>query len=77
MKLEGMMAKKADSIYLEGASSDDWLKIKFQNTEDVIICGFTEPQGSRNFFSALILGNFVDNKLKYCGIQERVLVLLL
>ena len=67
MELEGMIAKNADSIYSEGVRSSDWLKIKFQNTEDVLICGFTEPTGGRKNFGAVILGNFVDDQLEYCG----------
>jgi bifunctional non-homologous end joining protein LigD len=51
IKLEGMIAKKANSIYVENHRSSDWLKIKFTNTEEAIICGFTEPRGSRGFRS--------------------------
>ncbi|MEY8761204.1 DNA ligase D [Chryseobacterium tongliaoense] len=67
MKLEGMIAKKSDSIYLENHRSSDWLKIKFTNTEETIICGFTEPRGSRKGFGALILGKYIDGKLTYSG----------
>lgn len=67
MKLEGMIAKRADSQYIENHRTTDWLKIKFTNTEDVIICGFTEPRGSRQNFGALILGKYIDEKLIYCG----------
>ncbi|MCJ8497808.1 DNA ligase D [Chryseobacterium salipaludis] len=67
MKLEGMMAKKANSTYAEGSRSADWLKVKFEKTEDVIICGFTEPKGSREMFGALILGTYRDGELVYCG----------
>jgi len=67
MDLEGMIAKKADSPYSEGIRSSDWLKIKFQNTEDVLICGFTEPNGGRKNFGAVILGNYVNGQLEYCG----------
>lgn len=66
-KLEGMIAKKADSPYIENHRSADWLKIKITDTEDVIICGFTEPQGSRKYFGALILGKYRDDQLIYCG----------
>ncbi len=65
--LEGMVAKKADSLYRENHRSEDWLKIKITNTEDVIICGFTAPKGSRKYFGALILGRFEDDQLVYCG----------
>lgn len=67
MQLEGMIAKKADSIYSRNSRSTDWLKIKFTNTEEAIICGFTEPKGSRQGFGALILGKYVDGKLLYSG----------
>lgn len=67
MKLEGMIAKRADSQYIENYRTTDWLKIKFSNTEEAIICGFTEPRGSRESFGALILGKYVNNELIYCG----------
>ncbi len=67
MKLEGMIAKKADSEYTENHRTSDWLKIKFTNTEEAIICGFTEPRGSREGFGALILGKYIDGKLTYSG----------
>lgn len=67
MQLEGMIAKKADSVYTESSRSTDWLKIKFTNTEEAIICGFTEPKGSRLGFGALILGKYIDGKLIYSG----------
>ncbi|WP_449400625.1 DNA ligase D [Chryseobacterium wanjuense] len=67
MKLEGMIAKKADSLYIENYRTSDWLKIKFTNTEEAIICGFTQPRGSREGFGALILGKYIDGKLIYSG----------
>lgn len=67
LKLEGMMAKKANSKYSEGGRTSNWLKVKFQNTEDVIICGYTKAKGSRKNFGALILGTYVNDELKYCG----------
>jgi bifunctional non-homologous end joining protein LigD len=67
MKLEGMMAKKTNSVYIENSRTTDWLKVKFSNTDETIICGFTEPRGSREGFGALILGKYIDDKLIYCG----------
>ncbi|MCJ7933491.1 MAG: DNA ligase D [Chryseobacterium sp.] len=67
MKLEGMIAKRADSLYIENQRTTDWLKIKFSNTDEAIICGFTEPRGSREGFGALILGKYIDHQLTYCG----------
>lgn len=67
MGLEGMMAKKTDSTYSEGLRSSEWLKIKTQQTDEVIICGFTEPKGSRKHFGSLILGKYFEKELKFCG----------
>ncbi|WP_080776688.1 DNA ligase D [Chryseobacterium phocaeense] len=67
MKLEGMIAKKANSLYVENHRTADWLKIKFTNTDEAVICGFTEPRGSRKSFGALILGKYSNGKLIYCG----------
>lgn len=67
MKLEGMIAKQASSQYVENYRTSDWLKIKFSNTDEAIICGFTAPRGSRKSFGALILGKYTDGNLIYCG----------
>lgn len=65
--LEGIMAKKADSLYKPGVRTADWLKIKNHKTADVIIAGYTEPSGSRRYFGSLILGIKETNKLIYVG----------
>lgn len=67
MQLEGMVAKKSDSVYRQNYRSQEWLKVKFTNTEETIICGFTEPRGSRHKFGALILGKYINDVLTYCG----------
>lgn len=67
MGLEGMIAKKTDSTYQRGTRNGDWLKIKSQKTEEVIICGFTAPKGSRKKFGSLILGRYDEGKLIFCG----------
>lgn len=61
MGLEGIMAKKSDSKYAENSRSSDWLKIKTHQTEEVLICGFTAPKGSRKKFGSLILGKYNEN----------------
>jgi bifunctional non-homologous end joining protein LigD len=66
-KLEGIIAKKADSSYLQGTRSGDWLKIKSRYRQEAIICGFTEGKGSRNHFGALLLGAYQNNTLHYIG----------
>jgi bifunctional non-homologous end joining protein LigD len=67
LDIEGVIAKRADSVYHPGKRSPDWLKIKNHNTQEAIIAGYTEPRGSRLYFGALILAIFQDGKLKYIG----------
>jgi bifunctional non-homologous end joining protein LigD len=53
--LEGIVAKKRNSIYVEKRSSD-WLKIKITQRQECVIGGYTDPEGSRDYFGALVLG---------------------
>ncbi len=66
-KLEGMIAKKIDSKYEEGKRSGSWQKIKLVKTEEVIICGYTKPEGKRDAFGSLVLGVYRDGELVYVG----------
>ncbi|MBA2612071.1 MAG: DNA ligase D [Bacteroidetes bacterium] len=65
--LEGIMAKKADSLYYPGVRTKDWLKIKHHHSQESIIAGFTAPTGSRKYFGALVLAIKKGNELKYVG----------
>lgn len=65
--LEGIMAKKADSLYVTGIRTREWLKIKHTQTREAIITGYTEGRGSRKHFGALILGEFKGKRLHYIG----------
>ena len=65
--LEGVMAKKGDSIYEVGARSGNWLKMKNSHRLEAIIAGFTFPRRSRKFFGAVILGKYQGKKLVYIG----------
>ena len=65
--LEGIMAKKADSLYYPGKRTNEWLKIKHHKSDEAIIAGFTAPRGGRKYFGALVLGIKKDGKLLYAG----------
>ncbi len=67
LQTEGIMAKKADSLYLIGKRTDNWLKVKTHLRQEVVIGGFTEPKGSRMHIGALLLGVYEDGKLQYVG----------
>src|SRR5207249_862240 len=60
------ITKSKESPYREGRSRD-WLKIKTHNQQEVIICGFTAPEGSRKYFGSLILGVYKEGHLVYAG----------
>lgn len=67
MGLEGIMAKKEDSLYFPGERSKDWLKIKTQLRQEVVIGGYTLNEDSSKLFSSLLVGVFEKNKLVYTG----------
>lgn len=53
--LEGIVAKKRASFY-EETRSRDWLKIKITQRQECVVGGYTDPEGSRDFFGSLVLG---------------------
>ena len=63
---EGLIAKKADSIY-EGKRSRNWLKFKCVMEQELVIGGFTTPRGSRTDFGALLVGYYARGKFMYAG----------
>jgi len=62
--LEGLVAKRADSLY-EPKRSRDWVKIKLVTEGDFVICGFLRKK--REHFGSLILGTYEDGKLRHAG----------
>jgi len=66
-KLEGVVAKRADSIYRENSRSADWLKLKNIIMDEAVIAGYTQPRGGRKYFGALVLGLYKKGKLIYIG----------
>ena len=76
-RLEGMMAKRADSKYVQKRSSD-WLKVKTILRQEVVIGGYTQPRGTRSHFGSLVCGLYQDNELRYVahvggGFNEKLL----
>jgi bifunctional non-homologous end joining protein LigD len=65
--IEGIMAKKKDSLYITGVRTKSWLKIKNHKSQEAIIIGFTAPRGSRMHFGSLLLAQYSHKKLKYIG----------
>src|ERR1700680_1415139 len=63
---EGVVAKDFSSPYIEGRSSK-WLKGNMNQEEEMVIGGFTRPEGSRTHFGALLLGAYDNGNLHYVG----------
>jgi len=63
---EGLVAKDLSSPY-EEKRSHFWLKVKVHQEDEFVIGGFTAPEGSREYFGALLLGAYEKGKLRYVG----------
>lgn len=63
---EGLIAKKADSEYVH-QRSPNWLKLKCVNQQEFVIGGYTDPEGERIGFGALLLGFYENGALRYAG----------
>jgi len=65
--LEGIIAKRKDSVYRSSRSAD-WIKLKCSHRQEFVIAGWTEPKGSRSGIGALVLGVHDDKgNLVYVG----------
>ena len=67
MGLEGIMAKRSDSVYSPDSRNKEWLKIKANLRQEVVIGGFTKNDGSSKQFSSLLLGVFENGSFQYVG----------
>ena len=63
---EGLIAKDGSSSYKHSRSSD-WLKFKCSNQQEFVIGGYTDPQGERIGFGALLIGYYKKDKFLYAG----------
>ena len=64
--LEGIVCKREDSPY-QATRGRSWLKVKCSKRQELVIGGFTEGQGRRSGFGALLLGVYEEGKLRYAG----------
>lgn len=63
---EGVIAKRRDSRY-EHRRSPHWLKMKCEATQELVIGGFTDPQGSRAGLGALLVGYYAGADFVFAG----------
>nr|WP_294871020.1 DNA ligase D [uncultured Pedobacter sp.] len=67
MGLEGIIAKKVNSLYTKNNRSKDWLKIKINKRQEVVVAGFTKNDNTPKQFSSLLLGVYENGHLHYVG----------
>lgn len=63
---EGLIAKDAHAGYVHGRSTK-WLKFKCVHRQEFVIGGYTDPEGERKGFGALLIGYYDKKELKYAG----------
>lgn len=62
--LEGIVAKRKDSLYWQGKRSKDWIKCKIMSSDDCVVCGYVPKE---NHILSLILGQYDHSFLVYKG----------
>ena len=65
--LEGVIGKRVASRYEPGRRSGAWVKLKRLQEQEFVIGGYTEPEGSRPYLGALLVGYHDGGKLRYAG----------
>lgn len=66
--LEGLVAKRLDSTYVEGKRATTWRKIKPRQRQEFIVGGWSEGRdGLAGTVGSLLLGVMVDGSLQHCG----------
>jgi bifunctional non-homologous end joining protein LigD len=65
--LEGLIGKRKDSPYEPGRRTGAWIKIKLRHEQELVIGGFTDPEGSRQRFGALLVGYYAKGALRFAG----------
>jgi bifunctional non-homologous end joining protein LigD len=63
---EGVIAKRRDSPY-EHRRSPHWLKMKVEASQELVVGGFTDPQGKRVGLGALLVGYYEGDDLVFAG----------
>jgi bifunctional non-homologous end joining protein LigD len=65
--LEGLIAKRRDSLYEAGRRSGAWLKVKTHLEQEFVLGGYTAPQGARNHFGSILVGYYSKDKLIFAS----------
>jgi bifunctional non-homologous end joining protein LigD len=63
---EGVIGKRRESRY-EHRRSPHWLKMKCEAAQELVVGGFTDPQGTRVGLGALLVGYFEGDDFVFAG----------
>ncbi len=61
--LEGVVAKRAGSIYRSGERTADWVKVKHELEAEVVVVGWTEGEGKRSRFGSIDVASYENGRL--------------
>ena len=64
--LEGIVSKRRDKPYVPGRGRS-WLKTKCLLRQELVIGGYTDPEGARTHIGALLVGYYEGDRLVYAG----------
>jgi len=64
---EGLIVKDGHSVYQSGRRTPAWRKLKLTDQQEFVVAGWTDPQGSRHHFGALLLAVHAGRDLHYVG----------
>ena len=65
--LEGLVAKRPNSLYESGRRSGAWVKFKITKSQEFVIGGYTLPEGGRKYFGSLLVGYLGSEGLLFAG----------
>src|SRR5262249_9874975 len=65
--LEGLVAKRLNSVYESGRRSGAWVKFKITKSQEFVIGGYTLPEGGRKYFGSLLVGYHSPDGLMFAG----------
>lgn len=62
--LEGIVAKRKDSLYHTDKRTKDWIKCKNLKDDDFVVCGYIPKE---NNMTSIVIGQYDNQKLVYKG----------
>lgn len=65
--LEGVVAKRTNSVYRAGIRTGDWLKLRFQRAGDFVVIGWEAPRDSPDTLSSVVVARTTEDGLIFAG----------